>query len=103
MAFTQEQKIEMDRMHADRKAEHDLAKLEKHEAKKLRAKVNIIGVSDTVNFAPENDYTAQEMAYIEAAKPRSKWMTAIPEILDRAVILEGEGLSPTAVAEILKG
>ena len=103
MAFTTAQKTEIDRMAAERKAEHDLTKLEKRTVLELKARVNILSVSDTINFAPENNYTAQEQAYIEAAQPRTKWMIAVPELLERATILEADGLTPTAIVEILRG
>jgi hypothetical protein len=103
MAFTAAQKKETDRLSAERKSELVLSKLEKHTPPQLKARVNIIGVSDTVNFAPENNYTAQEQAYIEAAQPRTKWMIAVPELLERATILEADGLTPTAIVEILRG
>jgi|TARA_R110002110_G_scaffold41044_3_gene130778 hypothetical protein len=103
MAFTAAQQTEMDRMGAGRKAELILEKLEKRTVLELKARVNVLSVGDTITFAPENDYTAQEQAYIEAAQPRTKWMVAIPVLLERAAVLEGGGLSPVVVAEILKG
>lgn len=102
MAFTQAQTTEINRMSGERRDLLTDSKLEKRTVTELKARVNILGVSDTVNFAPENNYTAQEMAYIEAANPRSKWVVAIPVLLDRAANLESGGLSPTVVTEILR-
>jgi len=107
MAFTSAQNVEMNRMSEDRKTGGEmgdlvLSKLEKYSVAQLKARVNIIGISPTVEFADENNYTSQEQAYITAANPRINWMIAIPELLARAATLEGEGLTPVAVAEILK-
>ena len=102
MAFTSAQNVEMNRMSEDRKGDLVLSKLEKYSVVQLKARVNIIGIGQTVEFADENNYTSQEQAYIRAATPRTKWMIAIPELLARAATLEGEGLTPAAVVEILK-
>tara|TARA_R110000787_G_scaffold55629_1_gene128365 strand:+ start:72 stop:383 length:312 start_codon:yes stop_codon:yes gene_type:complete len=102
MAYTTEQQTEIDRMSAERKAELILENLEKRTVLELRSRVNILSVSDGINFAPENNYTAQEQAYIEASQPRTKWMTAIPELLERASKLEVGGMSPDVIVEILR-
>ena len=111
MALTAAQKVETNRLGADRVLDKDhtgsqaidLKKLEKRTVPQLKARVNILGVSDKVNFAPENDYTAQEQAYIEAGITQNKWMIAFPKVLERAAILEAEGLTPAAIVEILRG
>lgn len=105
MALTAAQKKETDRLSPERitgEDSLDLRKLEKRTVSELKARVNILGISDTVNFAPENNYTAQERAYIEAAHPRTKWMLAVPDLLARAAKLEAEGLTPAAVVEIVR-
>jgi len=107
MAFTSAQNVEMNRMSEDRKTGGEmgdlvLSKLEKYSVAQLKARVNIISIGQTVEFADENNYTSQEQAYIRAANPHTNWMIAVPEILTRAATLQGEGLTPAAVVEILK-
>ena len=102
MSFTPEQQAEVDRFVSIIDRELTLEKLEKRTPAELRAKVNILTISDTVTFAPENNYTAQEIAYIEAAMPVSKWATEIPKLLAKVAALEAEGLSPAAVVELVK-
>jgi hypothetical protein len=103
MAFTSAQQTEIDRMSSERQSELTLTKLEKYSVASLKARVNILSVSDAVNFSPENNYTVQEQAYIQAAYPITKWMIVVPEILERAATLESEGMSSAAIVEILRG
>ena len=105
MGFTPLQQAEIDRIQDPRKSEYapHFPKLEKRTVLELKARANIVSIGDTVEFAPESDYTVQERAYIEAVKPRTKWMSAIPELLERAALLESEGLSPVVVTEIIRG
>jgi hypothetical protein len=109
MAFTKEQQKEIDRLNASRirdESDEDspgisLSKLEKRTPVELRARVNILGISDSVNFSAENDYTDQEKAVIEAAQP-TKWMIEIPKLLEDAQTLRDEGMSEYAIAVVLK-
>jgi len=102
MALNADQQNELKRMSGERRGLLTESKLEKRTVTELKARVNILSVSETVNFAPENNYSAQEMAYIEAVNPRLKWVVAIPVLLDRAAKLEAGGLLPEVVTEILK-
>jgi len=102
MAFTSEQQVQIDRLSTERLPDLVLEKLEKRTVGELRARVNILSVGTTIEFSDENDYTTEEVAYIEAVAPRSKWMTAVPELLERATILEAAGLPVVAVIEILR-
>ena len=102
MALNADQQNELKRMSGERRGLLAESKLEKRTVTELKARVNILSVSETVNFAPENNYSAQEMAYIEAVNPRLKWVVAIPGLLDRAAKLEAGGLLPEVVTEILR-
>tara|TARA_Y100000310_G_scaffold342218_1_gene444380 strand:- start:56 stop:379 length:324 start_codon:yes stop_codon:yes gene_type:complete len=104
MALTGDQQKQFDRLSPERQAGLTLSKLERFTPDELRAKVNILGVQgETINWAPENDYTASQMGFVEAACPRSKWTLRIPEIVAEGNALEAEGVSPTVINAILKG
>ena len=115
MAFTAAQKTQINRLPADyfrnpvesgmtaqQFRSHVSKKLEKYTPDQLRARVNILGVSDKVNWSAENDYTSEEQAYIEAAMPRNKWRIAVPLILAEAAALEADGASVVLIKSILK-
>jgi len=67
----------------------------------FRARVNVIGVSMQVNFALESDYDAIDTTLIQAVRPRSKWGSAIPQLLADAAILRGANLSEQVIVVIL--
>jgi len=102
MALTKAQKKETDRLSAERVAEIDLTKLEKYSEAQLKAKVNILSVGAEVTFSPENNYSAEDRELIEAVNPRSKWMIAVPKLIEDANILRAEGMSETALTLVLK-
>ena len=101
-AFTVEQQLQIDRLSLKRRTELSDKKLARRTPEQLRARVNILGVSDTVSFASENDYSAAETALIAAVHPREKWMLAVPELLAGAAKLRAEGMSETVISAILK-
>mgnify|MGYP003657740416 CR=1 FL=1 len=67
----------------------------------FRARVNIESVSDTINFAPESDYSDDDKALIEAVLPRTKWGAAIPKLLDAASQLRSDGMGEATIRTIL--
>jgi hypothetical protein len=62
-----------------------VARLASRTVEQLRCRVNILSVhwgsSPTVNYAPENDYTATEMQTITDGLKDGKWLMRIPELL----------------------
>lgn len=98
MAFTRAQQVQIDRLPASRVAVLDMSKLEKFTVAQLRARVNVESVAlVTVEYTPENDYTAQEQATIaDVLYAGDKWMIRIPEIL-------AEGLSVQQRVTALEG
>ena len=115
MAFTAAQKTQINRLPADyfrNPVESGMTaqqfrsyvskKLEKYTPDQLRARVNILSVSDQINWSAENDYTSEEQAYIEAATPRTKWAVEVPLILAEAAALEADGASIALIKSILK-
>ena len=103
VTFTAEQQAQLDRLSARRRAALDDEKLAKRTPDELRTRVNILGVSGTVTFAPQSDYTDADKALIAAVRPRTKWLTAIPELLTRAEVLRAGGMSEAAIGVVLKG
>ena len=80
-----------------------LAKMERLPVDSLRARVNILGMRDGVpKWAPENNYTAEEQADIEAAGIMPKWDTAIPQVLVDAAALRADGMADTSIRAILR-
>ena len=109
MALTSQQETEYARFSAERKVVWDthLTKLERFTPDQLKAKANILSVSEggggaTVNWSAECNYTDAEKEYIEAAIPISKWAIEVPLILAEAAVLEGDGSSATLIKSILK-
>ena len=56
MALNADQQNELERMSGKRRGLLTESKLEKRTVTELKARVNILSVSETVNFAPENNY-----------------------------------------------
>jgi len=104
MALTSAQQTEYARFSVDLKLIWDshLVKLERFTPNQLRAMANIRGISSTVRWATDCNYTTAQKEYIEAAKPRSKWATAVPLLLAEAAALEADGSSVTLIKSILK-
>ncbi len=100
MAFTRAQQKQVGRASPDRG--FDSPKMERFTPDQLRAKVNIIGVSDVVRWAPECDYTDMEKACIEAALPRTKWALRVPELLAEVKALQADGLPQSAIDSIMR-
>lgn len=120
MAFTPEKQVEIDRLSAPRLdeivtmtalaaeagqavADAKRAALEARAVEELKCRVNIVSVGDTVVFAPENDYTADDIALIQAVKPRGKWIEVIPKLLARAQVLRDSGMTNDVVVALLSG
>jgi hypothetical protein len=79
-----------------------LAKMERLSVDSLRARVNILGMRDGVpKWAPENNYTAEEQADIEATGISSSWEVAVPQVLADAAVLRADGMSSAAVRVVL--
>ena len=104
MALTSQQETEYARFSAERKVLWDKhpTKLERFTPDQLKAKANILGIGEAVNWSSECNYTDAEKAYIEAIKPQSRWAIEIPLILAEAAALEADGSSSTLIKSILK-
>jgi hypothetical protein len=103
MAFTVDQQTQFARFSSERKAELTESKFEKLTPDQIRAKVNVLSVSDVIRWAPECNYTTAEKEYVEAAMPRNKWAVKVPLILAEAAVLAADGASVTLIKSILKG
>ena len=111
MAFSLEQQTEIDRMSADRQEAfsvllHDgttmLTRFESRTVPELKCRVNILSIGNSVNYATENNYTTTEQDIINAVLPRSKWLIAIPVLLEDAQTLRDGGMPEASIIAILK-
>ena len=79
-----------------------LVKMERLSVDSLRARVNILGMRDGApKWAPENNYTAEEQADIEATGISSSWEVAVPQVLADAAVLRADGMSSAVVRVVL--
>ena len=102
--FSVAQQTQFDRFSAARAAQHTEKKLVKLSADAIRAKVNIIGIGgDGPTFSPEDDYTAEERAWIEAWGVRSRWAEEIPKRLAQAHAMKAEGAGNEMIKAVLGG
>ena len=116
MAFSSNQQAEINRLSSDRQAAFSasrgtdddgnanpthMMRLEAYSVAELKCRVNILSVADSVNYAPENNYSSTEQAVINAVMP-SKWMKAIPILLTDAQVLRDEGMAEASIIAILK-
>ena len=83
MAFTSAQRVQWNRIPAERKATLDATKAERYTVIQLRARVNVLSVKGgVVTYSPENDYTATERQTIaDELASGDKWLLRIPEIV----------------------
>ena len=126
MALTRDQQTEYDRLAADRQERLvvpldqegkpdltaelvpapgtvTLAKMERLSVPSLRARVNILGMKGGVpKWAPENNYSDEEKADIEAANIVSNWDTAVPQLLADVVTFRARGMADDVVRVILR-
>ena len=116
MAFSSNQQAEINRLSSDRQAAFSasrgtdadgdanpthMVRLEAYSVAELKCRVNILSVADSVNYAPENNYSSTEQAVINAVMP-SKWMKAIPILLTDAQVLRDGGMTEASIIAILK-
>ena len=116
MAFSSNQQAEINRLSSDRQAAFSasrgtdddgnanpthMMRLEAYSVAELKCRVNILSVADSVNYAPENNYSITEQAVINAVMP-SKWMKAIPILLTDAQVLRDGGMAEASIIAILK-
>jgi hypothetical protein len=102
MALTTAQTVQYDRFSQERKDELTVSKLERFTPDQMRARVNIIGIGDSITWSSECDYTDAQKEYVEAAMPRTKWAIEVPLILAEAATLAADGTSATLIKSILK-
>ena len=118
MAFSSDQQAEIDRMSSERKAALSASKgndedgnalptamerLEARSVAELKCRVNILTVfTDSVTYAPENNYSSVEQGIINAVLPESKWMITIPVLLDDAQVLRDEGMAEASILAMLR-
>ena len=116
MAFSSDQQAEIDRMSSERKTDLSkpkgndedgnalptaLERLEVRSVAELKCRVNILSVSDSVNYAPENNYSSVEQGVINAVMP-TQWMIAIPVLLDDAQVLRDGGMAEASILAMLR-
>ena len=116
MAFSSNQQAEINRLSSDRQAAFSASRgtnadgdanpphkvrLGAYSVAELKCRVNILSVADSVNYAPENNYSITEQAVINAVMP-SKWMKAIPILLTDAQVLRDGGMTEASIIAILK-
>ena len=117
MAFSSDQQAEIDRMSSERQTALSAIKgndengdprptamerLEVRSVAELKCRVNILSVSDSVNYAPENNYSSVEQSVINAVLPESKWMITIPVLLDDAQVLRDGGMAEASILAMLR-
>ena len=119
MAFSSDQQAEIDRMSSERQTalskpkgnDEDgrpvfltaLERLEARSVAELKCRVNILGLSAaSVTYAPENNYSSVEQGVINAVLPQSKWMMAIPVLLDDAQVLRDGGMAEASILAMLR-
>ena len=117
MAFSSDQQAEIDRMSSERKTDLSkpkgndedgnalptaLERLEVRSVAELKCRVNILSVSDSVNYAPENNYSSVEQGVINAVLPQSKWMKTIPVLLADAQVLRDGGMAEASILAMLR-
>ena len=105
MALSASQKVETDRIAAGRltgEGALDLVKLEKRTVPQLKARVNILGIAASVNYATENNYSSTEQGVINAVMPKSKWMIKIPVLLADAQVLRDGGMAEASILAMLR-
>tara|TARA_R110000744_G_C19163135_1_gene540734 strand:+ start:387 stop:755 length:369 start_codon:yes stop_codon:yes gene_type:complete len=118
MAFTPEKQAEIDRMNNERQEDLSepkgndedgnalptaLERLEVRSVAELKCRVNVLSVSaDSVTYAPENNYSSVDQGVINAVLPQSKWMMAIPVLLDDAQVLRDGGMAEASILAMLR-
>ena len=118
MAFSSDQQAEIDRMSSERQTALSATKrndedgnalptamerLEVRSVAELKCRVNILGLSaDSVTYAPENNYSSVEQGVINAVLPQSRWMMAIPVLLDDAQVLRDGGMAEASILAMLR-
>ena len=117
MAFSSDQQAEIDRMSSERKTALSTTKgndedgdprptamerLEARSVAEIKCRVNVLSVNASVTYAPENNYSSVEQGVINAVLPQSRWMMAIPVLLDDAQVLRDGGMAEASILAMLR-